>query len=103
MVKLLSVILAKTFKKSRFLEFLATRMKSAQKLGLFTLHIRVYCSPAGNKCPDCAISNNSSENFIITPLSYATCPDTPDRLLQHCLTWLGDVEQRWQDMSVKLA
>jgi len=34
MVKLLSVILAKTFNKSRFLEFLATRMKSAQKLGL---------------------------------------------------------------------
>jgi hypothetical protein len=54
MVKLLSVILAKTFNKSRFLEFLATHMKSAQKLGLFTLHIRAVSSPSSNKSPDCA-------------------------------------------------
>jgi len=25
-----------------------------------------------NKSPDCAVSNNSSENFIIMPLNYAT-------------------------------
>ena len=40
MVKLLSVILVKTFNKSRFLKFLAAHMKIAQKLDLFTLHIR---------------------------------------------------------------
>jgi len=44
MVKLLSVILVKTFNKSRFLEFVAARMKSAQKLGPFTLHIRALSS-----------------------------------------------------------
>jgi len=37
MIKLLSVILVKTFNKSRFLKFLAARMKSTQKGVSFTL------------------------------------------------------------------
>jgi hypothetical protein len=44
MVKLLSVILVKTFNKSRFLKFLAAHMKSAQKLEPFALHKRAFCS-----------------------------------------------------------
>ena len=44
MVKLLSVILVKTFNKSRFLKFLAAHMKSAQKLEPFALHKRAESS-----------------------------------------------------------
>jgi hypothetical protein len=43
MVKLLLVILGRTFKKSQFLIFLAAHMKIAQKLDPFTLHIRADC------------------------------------------------------------
>jgi hypothetical protein len=49
MIKLLSVILVKTFNKSRFLEFLATHMKVAQKLDLLTLHIRAVCVMSSTK------------------------------------------------------
>jgi len=43
MVKLLSIILVKTFNKSRFLKFLAAHMKSAQKLDPFATHNRTDC------------------------------------------------------------
>jgi hypothetical protein len=54
MVKLLSVILVKTFEILRFPKYLSAHMKSAQKLDPFTLHIRAKCAMVLGNVPGCA-------------------------------------------------